>query len=315
MIRWPPIAVLAAAGCAVLPAQALEREALVRLGASMIRVEAPRDDGGLAFGSGVAVARDTVVTNCHVTRDARRIVVIHAGQRHAVDSQASDLANDLCLLRAPGLDATPVALGRSNELAPGQPLAALGYTGGAGLSTSAGSVVQLHRFKGARVVQTSSHFTSGASGGGLFDDRGALVGVLTFRLRGGLAHYFASPAEWVARLLAAPAFVRVAPLAAEPAPYWAASGAAQPRFLEAAALMQSMRWDQLATTARAWLRAEPADAEPWVALGIALLRLEQAAEGRRALECALRLEPAHPVARDWLSRTASAGAATTCDIT
>jgi hypothetical protein len=52
-----------------------------------------------------------------------------------------------------------------------------------------------------------------------------------------------------------------------------------------------------------------------VALGIALLRLEQPAEGRRALECALRLEPAHPVARDWLSRTAPAGAATTCDIT
>jgi serine protease Do len=302
---------------------ALEREALVSLGASMVRIEAPRDSGGLAFGSGVAVGRDTVVTNCHVTRDARRIVAIHGGIRHDVTEQASDLAHDLCLLRAPGLGATPVGLGRSAALASDQSLTALGYTGGAGLQASAGEVVALHRLDGARVIQSSNYFAGGASGGGLFDDSGTLVGVLTFRLRGGQAHYFAAPAEWVQQLLDAAergAFGQVMPLARQPASYWEAPEPARPRFLEAAALMHAMRWADLQQRARAWLRIEPDDAEPWVALGMALVRLGQAADGRHAFECALRLDAAHRVAREWLAQMlpmpgGRPDSAATCEVT
>lgn len=303
----------------------LEREALVRLGASMVRIEAPRDGGGgLAFGSGVAVARDTVVTNCHVTRDARRIVAIHGGVRHDVTEQASDLPHDLCLLRAPGLGAVPAGLGRSAALASDQPLTALGYTGGAGLQASAGAVIALHRLDGARVIQSSNFFASGASGGGLFDDSGRLVGVLTFRLRGGQSHYFAAPAEWVQQLLDAAergAFAKVTPLARQPASYWEAHESARPRFLEAAALTHAMRWADLQQRARAWLRAEPDHAEPWVALGMALVRLGQAADGRQAFECALRLDAAHRVAREWLAQTVpaaageSAAAVSNCEVT
>jgi S1-C subfamily serine protease len=305
-------------------AAALEREALVRLGASMVRIEAPRDGGGLSFGSGVAVARDTVVTNCHVTRDARRIVAIHAGTRRDVTEQASDLPHDLCLLHAPGLDATPVGLGRSAVLASEQSLTALGYTGGAGLQASAGEVIALHRLDGARVIQSSNYFTSGASGGGLFDDSGALVGVLTFRLRGDQTHYYAAPAEWVQQLINAAehgAFVEVMPLAREPASYWEAAEAARPRFLEAAALMHAMRWADLQQRARAWLRVEPDDAQPWLALGMALVRLGQTSAGRHALECALRLDAANRIAREWLAQTpAAAGsrssaATTACEAT
>lgn len=315
-MRRPLLLAFAAVLASASPiAHALERQALLRLSAGMVRVEAPLGSGRLAFGSGVTVARETVVTNCHVTRDARRVVVIHAGRQHVASEQARDLVHDLCLLRVPGLDAPVVALGRSVTLALGQALTALGYTGGAGLQTSGGAVVRLHRFDGARVIQSSSYFSSGASGGGLFDDRGELVGVLTFRLRGGQAHYFAVPAEWVARLLDEAPFAAVAPLPREPASFWEAGGAARPRFLEAAALMHAMRWDELAATARAWLRAEPGDAEPWVALGVALLRLDQAAEGRRALDCALRLEPAHPVALEWLAQTRPADAVASCEAT
>ena len=51
---------------------ALDQAAYVSLAASVLRVEAPRQRGGFALGSAVALAPDKVVTNCHVTRDALR---------------------------------------------------------------------------------------------------------------------------------------------------------------------------------------------------------------------------------------------------
>jgi len=291
---------------AALPSlAALEREAFVSVGASVVRVEVP-SAGGYGLGSGVTVGHDAVVTNCHVTRDASQILVVRGGVRHTVAAQASDVAHDLCLLDVPGLRAPVVILGRSGDLRVGQPLTALGFTGGAGLQSSLGDVIQLHRHDGARVIQSSNRFNSGASGGGLFDDEGALVGILTFRLRGAEAHYFAAPAEWVQQLIDAAgrgAFDKVMPQPRRLAAYWEAEGDERPRFLHAAALAQSMRWSELQALARTWLRAEPADAEPWVALGMALVRLGQMPEGRQALECALRLDATNRIARAWMART------------
>ncbi len=289
-----------------LVAAALEREDRVRLGASVLRVEAPRNDGGGAsFGSAVAVAHEAVVTNCHVTRDAERILVVLGGLRHSVSAQAVDVEHDLCLLQVPGLRAPAVTLGRAAELAIGQPLTALGYTGGAALRASAGKVVQLHRHDAAHVIQSSTGFSSGASGGGLFDEGGRLVGVLTFRLRGG-DHYFAAPAEWVQALLDSAAqgrFAEVAPIGHPRLAFWETPESTRPRFLQAAALQQGARWTELQAYARAWLRLTPSDAEPWALLGLSLVSAGRMPEGRTALECALRLDATHRSARAWLART------------
>ena len=68
-------------------------------------------------------------------------------------------------------------------------------------------------------------------------------------------------------------------------------------------MVQAMRWHDLQERARTWLRAAPDDAEPWVALGMALVRLGRTQEGRSALECALRLDITHRAARAWLAHT------------
>lgn len=224
------------AGLAPLSAAwaALDRASFVALGASMLRVEALRERGGYALGSGVTVGADKVVTNCHVTREARQIHVVRGGARWVVAAQAVDLDHDLCLLRVPGLTTRGVALGRAADLRVGQPVIALGFTGGLGMSTSAGEVVELHHHDGANVIRSSNRFNSGASGGGLFDDDGRLVGILTFRLRGGEAHYFAAPAEWVQQMLDDPApgaWREVMPLAATQLPYWERPVELQPEFL------------------------------------------------------------------------------------
>lgn len=284
----PPLLLLLLLLAGQAPARAaLDQAAYVSLAASVLRIEAPRQRGGFALGSAVALDTDKVVTNCHVTRDAVEIHVLRGGLRYPARWQAADVVRDLCLLDVPGLGARPVALGKAASLSIGQPVTALGYTGGVGIQNSSGAVVQLHRHDGASVIQSSNFFSSGASGGGLFDDDGRLVGILTFRLRGGESHYFAAPVEWVAQMLAdtqSGTFRKVMPLDTAQLPYWQAGTSAQPRFLQAAVLTRNDRWTELEALARDWLRAEPDDAEPWQLLATALARQGRSDEAGAALQ-------------------------------
>lgn len=295
LLAFAAAGLVAAAPAAAAP----DLERMVALAGSILRIEAPRPGGGFAIGSAVTVGPELVVTNCHVTREARRIEVVRGGVRWPADTQLSDAARDLCLLHVPGLRSPAVELGRAALLAPGQPVVALGYTGGVGIQNSAGEVQHLHRHDGGVVIQSSNFFNSGASGGGLFDEGGRMVGVLTFRLRGGERHYYAAPAEWVAQMVerAGRGELRpVAPLDRQPLPYW--ESAAPPRFLQAQRLHASGQWAALERLAVTWVADEADEAEAWHWLGAALQHQGRDDAARAAFACALRLEPAHRFASD-----------------
>ena len=288
------VAVVAASAFTALPARAeMNRAALFKLSASVLKIEARRVQGGYALGSGVVVAAETIVTNCHVTRDALSVSVLRGSARWVADAQRSDFDHDLCLLHVPGLEGDVVPLGSAEGLVPGQIVTALGYTGGLSIQNSEGEVLGLHRLDGARVIRSSNWFSSGASGGGLFDADLRLVGILTFRLRGGEAHYFSAPSEWLQSMLDAPQgndYRAIEPdRSAQPA-YWQKPIVEQPRFLKAALLQRDDRWSELASLADEWARADATDPEPWYLMGVALDQMDQLPQAQRALECSLAIE-------------------------
>lgn len=278
-----------------LPAAALEGAALVQVGQSIVKVEVLRAQGGYALGSGVVVAEDKVVTNCHVTRDAGQVHVLRGGLRYTADAQAADTRHDLCVLSVPRLGAPPAALG-DEPLQPGQTVSAIGFTGGQGLQHSRGQVVALHRFDAAQVVQSTNWFSSGASGGGLFDDAQRLVAVLTFRLRGGHAHYFSAPVAWLRPLLADGALQPIGSLRAAEAPFWEQPTTTQPRFLQAAVYARERRWQELDQFATTWAREDGSDAQPWLMRGLAQQEMGRLASAQRYTERALSIEPASRIA-------------------
>jgi serine protease Do len=297
--RWMGRLVGLCLGLAGLPAAAVDRMQFLALSASVLKIEVIRQQGGYSLGSGVVVDDRKVVTNCHVTRDATSINVLKNGLRLGVTAQAVDLRHDLCVLQVPGIRGDAVARGRGGSLRPGQPVAAIGYTGGLGLQNSDGEVVALHPYDGAPVLQTTNWFSSGASGGGLFDRDLRLVGILTFRMRGGEAHYFSAPTEWLEPLLAdESAYQPVAPLAADQLPYWQLPIDQQPEFLQAATLSRSGQWQQLRHLAQRWTESAQREPLAWYARGEADEGLGRHREALGAYERAVHLDAGFAAA--WL---------------
>ncbi len=270
----------------------LDRERTIALAASVVKIEAIKQSGGYSLGTAVAVAPGRFITNCHVTREALQVMVVRSGARWRAASERADLFYDLCMLLVPGLDdVPPVPLASARELRPEEPVAAAGYTGGAGLQLHAGVVRAVHELNGSKVIQTTTAFTSGASGGALFNADGKLVGILTFRLRGAADYYFAAPVDWVAdRIADHSGFVPVAPLSG-PAPFWAQPAASLPFFMQAASFERDARWSDLLGLTDRWTREDSGNAESWFMRGVSLARLGQPDRAADAYRKSVELNP------------------------
>ena len=247
----------------------------VPLSASIVRVEVNRLHGGLSIGSGVTIAPSVVVTNCHVTRDAAAIRISGSGRRWDVDGQYADTAHDLCFLRAPAWHGSPVVLGGSRGLRSGQEVAALGFAGGTAIMMRFGHIRALHALEDARIIESDAAFTSGASGGGLFDTNGVLIGLLTFRLRGSGATYYSVPVQWIRdRVPAEHQWTDVQPLHGALA-FWQGDTERLPYFMRVARLDAEERWGELLDLADHWSSAHPQDAEPLLVRAKALQKLNR----------------------------------------
>jgi hypothetical protein len=143
------------------------------------RSAADARDRDIMQGSAVAVSEHLLLTNCHVVMDRPLIKLVHEGRRARAKLVAADDDSDRCVIKT---DATLMPVGgvrTLDSLTVGERVFAIGAPLSLELTLSEGLVSGIRREPARNLVQTSAALSPGSSGGGLFDERGNLVGITT----------------------------------------------------------------------------------------------------------------------------------------
>ena len=143
-------------------------------------------------GSGVIVdaKQGHIITNAHVVENAREITVTLSDQRQfPAKVVGSDPRTDIAVIQIKGPNLSQIVLGDSDQLEPGDYVAAIGNPFGLQQSVSYGIVSALGRsgmnpdgFES--LIQTDASINPGNSGGALVNLRGELVGINNMILSG-----------------------------------------------------------------------------------------------------------------------------------
>ena len=277
-------------------------DALTRIQSSTFKIIAERSSGTIQAGSAVLVSENRLVTNCHVLSWAKKIQVLRDGERWAAKLIAADQEHDLCLLSVPGIPF--VAATTAGQMQIGQEVHAAGFPGGGNFNVSCGVIRALHDHDSAKVIQTNANFIPGASGGGLFDSDGNLIGILTFRAVAGGDFHFVMPVAWVDALLAR-ADASGSAISLDVA-FYQRGNSKQPFFLQAATLESQQNWSGLLELAQRWNTQHADHAESWMAIGKACVALSKKEQAIKAFRQVLALDAQHSLGKNWLRAVAPA---------
>lgn len=239
---------------------------------TVAKVRAYHPNGTVTLGSAVLLGGERLVTNCHVTATAQSLQIVHHGRSWRAEVEVQDSNHDLCILRAPGITGTAAVAATS--LTVGQQVFSAGFPGGNQLAATAGRIVALHDYDGAEVIQVSAPFDYGASGGGLFDEDGRLIGIITFKARAGGEYHFALPIAWAKNLDRPEPQRRGEGTLA----FWQQSYEKQPYFLRAVSLEAGQKWGALAALGERWIKDSPMNPAAWTVLGMAFRHMRRSDE-------------------------------------
>lgn len=165
---------------------------------SIVRINVLGHNGDeMGHGSGVVIGQGKVITNCHVAKAGPSVKVKHQGKQYDASIIIHDEQHDLCKLSVLGLDAPAVPVGKVAGMQVGQKVYAIGSPKGLDLTLSDGMVSSLREGEDGTYIQTTAPISPGSSGGGLFNEHGVLVGIVTFQIRSGQNLNFAIPADWI----------------------------------------------------------------------------------------------------------------------
>jgi hypothetical protein len=159
-----------------------------------------------AFGSGVIVEPSgLIVTNLHVIRGSleAQVALSNGDVYDSVTVVAIDERRDLALIRIPGFGLPASPLGDSDTVQPGDSVILIGAPEFLEQTVSSGIVSAVRDSGyGYRLIQTNAAASSGSSGGGMFNDSGELIGIVTAQLLEGQNLNFAVPINYARGLLA-----------------------------------------------------------------------------------------------------------------
>ena len=155
------------------------------LSSSVYTVAVPNSQG-----SAVAISSRELVTNCHVVAFAKVVTLINGDRTLSADVVSADQATDRCFLRIQSGELKSVPGVREySSLTVGEGVYTIGSPRGL-INTLGSGLLSGLRISddGIEYIQVSAPLSDGSSGGGLFDDRGNLIGVTTFTIRDSQPH-------------------------------------------------------------------------------------------------------------------------------
>jgi len=137
-------------------------------------------------GSGVIVKEDGyIATNYHVIQGATKVqVTLHNGEQYSARIVGSDPSNDVAVIKIDAKDLTTATVGDSSTVevgdlavAIGNPLGQLGGTATSGIISALDRTLNVEGTT-LTLLQTDAAINGGNSGGGLFNGKGELIGIV-----------------------------------------------------------------------------------------------------------------------------------------
>ncbi len=283
------------------PAFSANQEKILQASQSVVMIRGYNANGGLAYGSGVVIAKDKVITNCHIFRTTKEPWVARGEDTYAVTSVQADRYHDLCLVTA-SLPFKAVAIGDVNKIQRGQSVFSIGHSNGVPAPlTSIGAIKANYTFDGGKIIRSTAQFRMGASGSGLFDGDGNLLGINTFKTPGKPAYFYSLPTTWFANVEKQPVET-VFPIDGKT--FWEEDDRKKPFFMQVAIPEINKDWPKLLNVTETWIASEADSAEAWYELGVAQENLNKLADAKISYEKSAQLDSSHSDALFGIGRVA-----------
>jgi len=272
----------------IQPTFALDQQKVLAALQTVVMVRGYNDTGGLSYGSGVMVGDNKVMTNCHIFRSTKQPWVARGEDTYSIVSVQADRWHDLCLLKTSGVPFRAANIGNSRLLQRGQEVLSIGHSNGVPTPlTSVGTIKTTYQFESEKVIRGSAQFRMGASGSGIFDIDGNLLGINTFKTPGKPAYFYSLPIEWLASLEKRPVETTF-PIIGKA--FWEEDDDKKPFFMQTAIPELNQDWLKLEQVAQKWIVADPKNSDAWYALGNAQENLHKSDEAKITYQKSVALD-------------------------
>jgi S1-C subfamily serine protease len=154
----------------------------------------------LGYGSGFIIDNETVVTNVHVIEGSNSAYILMNGQekKYSVTGYiAIDRANDLIIIKCPGLIGSSLNLGPDSYPEIGEKIYAIGNPKGLNGTFSEGIISGIRSISTNQALQITAPISPGSSGGPVLNSKGVLVGIAFASYTAGQNLNFAIPVKYL----------------------------------------------------------------------------------------------------------------------
>ena len=280
-------------------------EVMFNTNPSVVKVHVANDKGNHGVGSGVVVAKNYIVTNCHVIANSQGIHVTKYGISYSPDALIADWKSDLCILKFKFLELKPVPMKKTADVEYETDVFTKSYGGNSARpGSSFGTVKAKFDFDGHQIIQSSASFMLGASGGGIFNYQGELLGITTFKTPGRSAFYYSMPVEIIEEMLTKGEEVSIT--TAPERAFWDQPEEDQPYFMRVVSALNKKDWNKLKIISEDWVKSEPEADESNFHLGLANYHQENQEDAYKLFKKVVSQNKKHTLSYLYLYKIAKA---------